>query len=149
MPTARIRATFDLRCVAARRRSLALYQRLAFMRGEEVVHIIGMFFLDAQDALQHCPGAAIAVAEIADQLAVMIDRNALGDQIFLDHVHQIFAFDILRGRAGQRPLGIEVGLAAQLIDAFGNLSPTECIKRRRPFGPPSFADCTNGSELAL
>ena len=85
------------------------------MRGEEVVHIIGMLFLDAQDALQHCPGAAIAVAEIADQLAVMIDRNALGDQIL----------------ACEQPLGIEVGLAAQLIDAFGNLSQAEYIKRRR------------------
>lgn len=85
------------------------------MRGEKVMHIVGMLFLDAQDALQHCPGAGIVVDEITDQLAVMVDRNALGDQIL----------------ACEQPLGIEVGLAAQLIDAFGNLSQAECIKRRR------------------
>ena len=56
---------------------------------------VGMLFFNAQYSLQHGLGAGIVVAEIADQLAIMVHRDTLGDQILLDHVHQIFAFDIL------------------------------------------------------
>src|SRR5258706_157973 len=91
------------------------------MRDQQIMHVVGMFFLGAQDALEHGTGARIVVAEIADQLAVMIHRDAFGHQIFLDHVHQVFALDILRDGTREQPFRIEIGLAAKLVDALGHL----------------------------
>jgi hypothetical protein len=53
---------------------------LAFVRDQQIVHVVGMLFFNAQDLLQHGLGAGIVVAEIADQLAIMVHRDALGDQ---------------------------------------------------------------------
>jgi hypothetical protein len=69
------------------------------MRDQQVVHVIGMFFLDPEDAFDHHPRAGVVIAEIPDQLAVVIDRDALGDQVFADQFDQIAALQILRGRS--------------------------------------------------
>ena len=46
----------------------------------------------------------------------MIDRDALCNQVFLDHFDQVVGFSVLRCRSGFQPLRIEIGLAAQLVD---------------------------------
>ena len=69
------------------------------MGDQKVVHVVGMLFLDPEDAFDHHPRAGIVIAEIADQFAVMIDRDALGDQVLADQFDQIAALRILRGRA--------------------------------------------------
>src|SRR5471032_3450212 len=76
-------AEFTLRCSAADVTGLGrlLFQHgLAFMRHQQIVHIVGMLFLDPQYLLQHALGAGIVIAEIADQLAIMVHRDAFGDQ---------------------------------------------------------------------
>ena len=66
------------------------------MRNQQVVHVVGVLFFLAQDVLDHGLGARIIVAEIADQLTVVIDRDPLRDQVLLDHVHEVRALDVLR-----------------------------------------------------
>jgi len=64
---------------------------------------------------------AITVAEELDELAVRLDRDALGDEVLADHVLGRCGRHIFGVRAlGQRG-GVEVGLAAQLHDAFSEL----------------------------
>src|SRR6185437_4985352 len=62
----------------------------ALMRIEQILHVVGMLLFHGEDAFQHHPRARIVVPEVADQLPVMIDRDALGDQVFLDHVDKVF-----------------------------------------------------------
>ncbi len=80
-----------------------------------------MLFLDRQDALDHGAGGRIVVAEVADQFAVVIDRDALGDQVLADHGDQGVGGDVFRGRLAGQVGRIEVGDAAQLVDALGHL----------------------------
>lgn len=64
-----------------------------------------MLSLHGQDGFHHAARGGIAVTEELDDLAIAVDRNALGNQLFADHVGQRLAFDILGvGPAGQ-PVG--------------------------------------------
>jgi len=47
------------------------------MRDEEIVHVVGVLFLFRQDALEHQTRRRILVAEITDQLAIVIDGETL------------------------------------------------------------------------
>src|SRR3954468_10987806 len=86
-------------------------------RGE----IVGVLLFLGEDFLQHAPGGGILLAEVVDHLAVAVDGDALGDQVFLDHVLQRVAFDVLGVAARGEALGREVGRAAELRDALGDL----------------------------
>src|SRR5581483_2691174 len=70
---------------------------------------------------EQAPGGRIVLAEVIDHLAVAVDGDAFGDQVFLDHVRERVAFDVLRVAARGEPIGREVGLAAELRDALGDL----------------------------
>src|SRR5579863_6599564 len=105
----------------ALRCNLLFQHRSPLMGDQKVVHVVGMLFLDPQDGFDHYPGTGIVIAEIADQFAVMIDRDAFGNQVFADQFHQIAALRILRGRSGGEPFRVEIRLAAKLVDALGNL----------------------------
>jgi len=52
-----------------------------------------------QNPLEKHPRDRIPIAEVAHHLTVGLDRDALGDQIFFDHVDQVLALDALRGGA--------------------------------------------------
>src|SRR5207247_7814566 len=59
------------------------------------------------------------VAEVTHLLTVRLDGDALGDQVFLDHVDQVLALRVLRGGAGADTVRVQVRLAAELIDPLG------------------------------
>src|SRR5213594_4998965 len=98
---------------------LLLEHRPTFMGHEQVVHVVGVLLLLRQDALEEHPGGRIPVAEVAHHLTVRLDGDALGDQVFLDHVDEVLALGVLRGGPGADPVRVQVRLAAELIDSLG------------------------------
>ena len=68
-------------------------------KGEQVV---GVLFLDGEDALHQAPRRDVLVAQPAGDLGVGLDRDAFGDQVLLDHVDQVGAGHVL-GMAAARP----------------------------------------------
>ena len=81
-----------------------------------------MFFFDRQDRFHHPPRRRISIAEIADDVAIAVDRDALGDQILLDHVERASSPSTYSAWLRLvRLSGAEVGFAAELDDAFGDL----------------------------
>ena len=80
-----------------------------------------MLFLHLQDVLEHAPGGGIVVGEPANHLDVDLDCDPLRDQILPDHLDQGFALRVVFAvRSLAEPLGVEVGLAAELGDALGD-----------------------------
>src|SRR3546814_11778061 len=59
-------------------------KRCAFMGDEKIVHVGGVILLVGEDVLEHDARRGIVVAEIADQLLIMFDHQALGDQTVLE-----------------------------------------------------------------
>src|SRR6266404_1167434 len=104
---------------ARRTRPLFVEHRPAFMGHEQVVHVVRMLLLLRQNPFEEHPGGRIPVAEVAHHLAVGLDGDAFGNQIFLDHVDQVLALGVLRGGPGADPLRVQVRLAAELIDSLG------------------------------
>ncbi len=80
-----------------------------------------MFLFLCQDMFEDALGGGVAIADVVDHLAVAVDRNALGDEVFLDHVAQVLARFVLGVRALCQRVGIEVWFPAELHDAFGDL----------------------------
>src|SRR5690242_19238660 len=74
---------------------------------EEADEVVGMLLLGREDLLHHALGGGVAVAEVVDDLAVAVDRDALGDEVFLDHVLERFALHVLRVRARGEAFGRE------------------------------------------
>ena len=70
---------------------------------------------------EHALGGGVLVADVVDHLAVTVDRDALGDEVLLDHVDQVLSLDVFRVTARGEPVRIQVGLAVQLHDARGDL----------------------------
>ena len=79
-----------------------------------------MLFFVAENSLNHDPRGGIVVGEMANHLLVNLDHDALGDQVFLDHVRQRLAFGILRSRTLHQRSRVEIRFAAELLDAFRN-----------------------------
>ncbi len=71
----------------------AVYLSISSSRPDEVV---GVLFLHREDALEHALGGRVLVADVVDHLAIAVDRDALGDEVFLDHVDQVLALDVFR-----------------------------------------------------
>src|SRR2546427_13116010 len=76
--------------------ALFLEHRLSLMADEQVLHAACVLFLLRPDPLEQHARGPVLVSEIALPLAVRFDGDALGDQVFLDHVDQVPPFDILR-----------------------------------------------------
>src|SRR5437016_2082577 len=109
----------EVSCAALAVSMLLLEHRPAFMGHEEVVHVVRVLLLLREDPLEKYPGSRIPVAEVAHHLTVGLDGDALGNQIFLDHVDQGLALGVLRGGPGADTVRIQVRLAAELIDPLG------------------------------
>src|ERR1700679_2307731 len=91
------------------------------VRHQKVVHVVRVLFFNGENPFQHAARPGIVVSEIADQFAIVIDGDAFGDQVFLDHLDQIGRLAVFGGRACRQAGRIEVGHAAQLVDALGDL----------------------------
>ena len=61
-----------------------------FVRHQQVVHVVGMLFLGRENPLEHHARGRVLLAEVADQLAIVIDRDPLGDQVLLQHLDEIW-----------------------------------------------------------
>jgi hypothetical protein len=105
--------------------TLLFEHRPALMSDQQVVHVVRVLFLLRQNPLEQHARGHILVAEMAHHIPVRLDGDALGNQIFFDHVDQVLTLDILRGRAGDDTVRIEVWLTAELIDPATE-SPREC-----------------------
>src|ERR1700744_2679031 len=64
----------------ARPMALLLQHGVAFVSHQQVVHVVCMLFFLQKNAFEHGTGAGIIIAEVADQLAVVIDGDPLGNQ---------------------------------------------------------------------
>src|SRR6185312_3581419 len=72
-----------------------------------------------QQLFQDHASGGIVIAKIADHALIDLDDDSLSDEIFADHVGQVFAFNVLGNRALQQVFGVEVRLAAELLDSLG------------------------------
>ena len=54
------------------------------VRDQEVVHAGSVIFFVLQDGFHHDAGGRILLAEVADQLEIMLDHQPLGDEVVLD-----------------------------------------------------------------
>src|SRR5471032_1089944 len=88
---------------------------------EEIRQVIGVLLLDRENLLEHVLRGGIVVADVERYLAIAVDRDALGHQVLADHLLDRLAETIFRVAALRERLGIEVGLAAELDDALGEL----------------------------
>ncbi len=61
------------------------------------------------------------LAEEAHHLPIALDGDALGDEIFLQHVRERRTFLVFAVRVAGEHRGIHLRLAAQLLDALGDL----------------------------
>jgi hypothetical protein len=50
----------------------------------------------------------------------VLDGDPLGDEVLADHVDEGLALLVLRRARLVSPVGVEVGLAAELVDALGD-----------------------------
>ena len=65
------------------------------MGHKQIVHIVGMLLFLHENTLHHYPGGWILVGKVPDKFAIVLTRNALCNQVFLDHVDQVPRIDIL------------------------------------------------------
>src|SRR3546814_2574483 len=79
----------------------------------------GVILLVGEDVLEHDARRGIVVAEIADQLLIMFDHQAFGDQIVLDHLHEIAAVAVFGRSTAGEALRIKIGHPAELVDPLG------------------------------
>ena len=89
------------------------------MSDEQIVHVVRVLFLLRQNPLEQHARGHILVAEMAHHIPVRLDGDALGNQIFFDHVDQVLTLNILRGRAGDDTVRVEVWLTTELINPLG------------------------------
>ena len=61
----------------------------------KVKQIVGVLFFDGQDRLHQPARGDVLVAQPASDLTVRLDRDALRDEVFLDHVDQVAAGHVL------------------------------------------------------
>src|SRR5690242_1312738 len=87
---------------------------------KQVSEIGGMLLFILENSFQEHAGGGVVVGKMANHFGVDLDDNALGNQVFADHVGQGFSLDVLRSGALQQVAGIKVGLAAELLDALGD-----------------------------
>src|ERR1700722_2821815 len=89
----------------------------ATLAPEEVVDLVSMLLFLSQDGLEEAPGRGVVIADVADDLAVSVDRDALCNQVLLEHFDECRARNVLRVRTRGQPCRIEVRLASELHDA--------------------------------
>src|SRR5690348_13776237 len=87
---------------------------------EQVSEVGGVFLFILENALEEDARSGVVVGKMADHFGVDLDDNALGNQVFADHIGQGFSLDVLRSGTLQEVAGIEVGLAPELLDALGD-----------------------------
>ena len=57
------------------------------------MHVVRMLLLDTENALYHDTGSWILIREVAHKFSIMLDGDTFRDQVFLDHVDEVFAFE--------------------------------------------------------
>jgi len=55
---------------------------------EQAHEVIGVFFLHRQNGFHHPACRRVIISQVVNHLAVAVDGDALGYQVFLDHVDQ-------------------------------------------------------------
>ena len=78
-----------MRCLGRERRGalrMLREHRFAFVRHQQIVHVVGVLLFVGEDAFHHHARGGILVGEVANQLAIMLARDPLGHQVLLDHL---------------------------------------------------------------
>src|SRR5437762_9135470 len=82
-----------------------LLQTLALASSGEILEqlgkVVGMLLFHRLDFLDHAPCRSVEGRKIRRDLAITVDCDALGDQVFFDHVDQVLALDVF-GMAARR-----------------------------------------------
>jgi hypothetical protein len=63
---------------------------------EEGRQVFGMLLFAGEYSLQHAVRGRILIAEAGDHLAIALDRDSLGNQIFLEHALERVSLDVFR-----------------------------------------------------
>ena len=69
-----------------------------------------MLFFLSQDVFEDAPGGRILFADVLNDLAVAVDGNALGDQVFIDHFFERVASHVLGVGVFDSRLGLNSGV---------------------------------------
>src|SRR5262249_40674569 len=108
----------------------------ALQERREIVRVL--LFL-RQDLLEQAPRGRIVLAEVVDHLAIAVDGDPLGDQVFLDHVLERVASTYSAWLREARPSGEKSG------------SPPSCVMRSAIWSACccSSCACARNSEATL
>src|SRR5438876_4918949 len=87
---------------------------------EQVSKVAGVFLFVVQDFFHHHAGGRVIAAEVTDHVLIDLNDHTLGDEVFADHLGQALALNVLRGGALEQRTRIEIGLAAELLNALGD-----------------------------
>ena len=87
---------------------------------EQVSKVAGVFLFVMQDFFHHHAGGRVIAAEVTDHVLIDLNDHTLGDEVFADHLGQALALNVLRGGALEQRTRIEIGLAAELLNALGD-----------------------------
>src|SRR5882724_2774515 len=98
-----------------------MISKLLFDISQETHEIVSVLFFDCENRLHQSPGRWIVITEILNDVAIAIDGDAFGDQIFFDHIRQRFALNVFSVTARQQALRAKIWLAAKLHDSLGDL----------------------------
>ena len=86
---------------------------------QDVRHVIRMLFFLRQDVFEDASGGRVFFADVLNDLAVAVDGDPLGDQVFVDHLLEGIAGHVLGVGVFRQQVRVELRLTAQLHDAFG------------------------------
>src|ERR1700687_622307 len=85
---------------------------------EQVRQVVGVFFFLGLNLLDHASRSSIEGRKKSGHFTVAVDRDALCHQVFLDHVDQVLALDVLGVAAAQQSVRRQIGRPAQLHDSL-------------------------------
>ena len=87
----------------------------------EADEVVGVLFLGREDRFHQPARGRVLLSDVLRDLAIALDRDALGDEILADHVLEAAAFDVLRVRPLREAVGREIGRPPELDDALAVL----------------------------
>src|SRR3546814_6700690 len=116
-------------CIALAQRLLGRLTLLAkfFQQSAEV---FGVLLFLGEDFFHHPTAGRIVAAEVIDDFAIAVDRDALGNQIFLQHFDNVLAFDVVLMRTRPEAIRRSEANTSELQSLMRTSYAAFCLKKQ-------------------